>query len=459
MQKDFTLFVPLTKGFSPEGISKIVETNAKGESRTRYKLFGTASTTSLDRDGEVVTKHAMLDMAKQINAKKLPIFGNHQHDWENMLGYADTAELSQSGEELNIVITTDYEETNPKVNQLIGKLEGELPISLSIGGKVKDAKAEFHQGAGKDVNHIYRVGLLETSVVGIGANQDAFLSLAKYLKSKEEDDDMNVTKTAGQSGELSYGKMGETTPQAKCPFCGQPSELREVVEREAHYVCQACNTAFTVNVAGKTDPIPENQPSNKPGNTIDRQVQAPLGSSKSTKIDLSKNTESKGYTRYGATREERRDNDGGPLMAVDPNDGYPNYGRKPKLKGQGDTMDENENETAEKEQEVEETENKESDDEDAEYKRFVGHMKRFQKEIREKAEGMTTPPGDENADAKNTMGGSESTSPENQQKNAKGISMRKAFGENFGAETLMDQNQEIAFDGTFKSFRDSMMKK
>ena len=49
-----------------------------------------------------------------------------------MLGYANTA--YKKGDNLEIDILTDYVETNPKVMQLIGKVEGSMPIALSLVG-------------------------------------------------------------------------------------------------------------------------------------------------------------------------------------------------------------------------------------------------------------------------------------------------------------------------------------
>ncbi|KKK86698.1 hypothetical protein LCGC14_2760660, partial [marine sediment metagenome] len=136
---DFRFYLPIEKGAFPSGsYEKIVETTGSGETRTRYKIKGIASTTTLDRDNEIVSKLCLKKMEKQINSKKLPIFSNHSHDWEDMLAYTNSAVANEKQLEMNIL--TAYVETHPKVLQLIGDIDAGLPLALSIGGKVLDSR-------------------------------------------------------------------------------------------------------------------------------------------------------------------------------------------------------------------------------------------------------------------------------------------------------------------------------
>ena len=233
---------------------RLVET-VDGNTRTKYKLKGIASTTSLDRDNEKVSPDCLNKMALSIKSKKLPIFGNHEHNWENMIGYANEAEIQ--GNNLIINFETAYEETHPRVKQFVGSLQAGLPLMLSIGGKVKMARKE---GNGK-MGIIDEVDLLETSVVGIGANPDAFISLDQVAKAFKGDENMDIEteKSAGQSGELSYGKLGETTPHAQCPSCGKPGELRGTSEGGASvYHCHACGKAYSKDAEAKESATPIN---------------------------------------------------------------------------------------------------------------------------------------------------------------------------------------------------------
>lgn len=339
--QDFRVYIPINKGIVSKTHSQIVETAPTGEIKTRYRLQGIASTTALDRDSERVSKACMLDMARNIKAKRLPIFGNHQHEWENMLGYADDAEVLDGN--MLVKIVTDYVETNPKVSQLIGKLEADMPLGLSIGGKVKDSREVYEPSLGKNIKMIDRIDLLETSIVGIAANPEASLSLpdqiakslketetlvkyppagdladkgkeilhrvydeakkkgysderaakiawgavhrAGYKAANEEEIDMakefeDFLKSSGLIGISSYGKLGETTEEAMCPECGRPGELRRFEDGTAAYICNYDGTLFTREASTKLPAVPKNQPAKVPAKTIDQQAQEPLGRAK-----------------------------------------------------------------------------------------------------------------------------------------------------------------------------------
>lgn len=420
--QSFNVFLPLSKAVGNDKPYEVVsETNAKGIHLTRYKLKGIASTTSLDRDHEIVSAGCIKKMSEKIKLKKMPIFGNHDHSWENMLGYSNEGrELNNS---LEVEILTDYAETNPKVAMLIGKLDAGLPLGLSIGGKVLKNDEIYNSALGKNVRVIEDVELLETSIVGIGANPDAFLSLsqqiAKSLK-KEGEDKMELNKSAGQSGELSYGKLGETTPEARCPYCGKPSELRGSQSGTTLYFCQPCGTQFSVeNSKGASAPV--SQPENKPAPKVGEQTQPVLGE-KGAKLDVKKGESMEDDKKPEANESE----DKKPVDA------------KPK-------------------EEKGETEQGESPSEVG-YESFKANMSRYLKEVKEgviKAEGMTVAPGMENADSKNTVGGSGDAKPVHQKSGERYESMKKAFSENLGAEGIKLEKaaDESDADLSFKGFR------
>lgn len=450
------LYLPIQKGAFQTGVyEKISETDSVGNPRTRYKIWGTASTAALDKDNEIVSPICLKKMEAQINRKRLPIFGNHEHKWEDMIGY--TNEAVNKDDLLKIAILTDFVETNPKVNQLIGKLDANLPLMLSIGGKVTQDHSVKNKD-GKQSRVLDDVTLYETSVVGIGANPDAFLSLpeqiSKFMKQMEpgnlpkkakeilrrvyakarkegyskeraakiawgavnragyetgktlkEEVDLpanefvdeiiaEVEKSAGQLGMASYGKLGETTPESNCPRCGLPAELRMIDDRISHYHCGNCNLAFDVGLPTKqTTSIPYNNPVNPPVETIDRQTQSVLGR-KDAKLE-------------------------GDIMA--------------KKKKEGEAEAEARCKDAEAEGEAE-GEAEDETDAETEYKRFVSHMERYKKETT-KAEGVTTPPGGENANPKYNIGGSGGAATPVHAKSVQTFeSMKKHFSEEAGAE-------------------------
>lgn len=405
MQK-FNVYLPINKSFS-KGAAKLIETSADGSiQRTRYQISGIASTSCVDRDMEVMSKGCLLKMQDQINKKKLPIFGNHEHNWENMLGYADKAQMI--GDDLVITITTTYEDLNPKIHQLAGNLEAGLPLALSIGGKVLDSKDVFNQQAGKKIKVIEDVDLLETSIVGIGANQEAFLAsklslpeqIAKSLK--EEVAVTELEKAAGQAGMTSYGKLGETTPEANCPVCGRPAQLMDRDKDKANYVCSIDGTKFSVSVPTKANEATEAQQPVKPGaKPIDEQVQPVLG--KDVKIDKEEMTM--------ATKDAEA--------------------------------------TAEAKKEAP------CHSEDDEYKRFKELMARFKKEAEseaeaKKTEGIATPPGADNAKPQYSIGASKSLDTF--------MEVKKAFKDNVAVEGLVNQAKPSEeADLSFKSIRKNLL--
>lgn len=424
---DFKIYLPLEKGAFPSGsYEKIVETNSTGEPRTRFKIKGIASTTSLDRDNEIVSKICLKSMETQINQKKLPIFGNHNHDWENMLGYTNVA--IHKDNKLEIDILTDYVETNPKVLQMIGKVEGGMPLALSIGGKVVKSRPNKNK-EGVESKILDDVNLFETSIVGIGANQDAFLSLPDQItksmekkidlknkiravlkevkeNDKEElylsDEQINkivdiVEKNSGQLGMMDYGKLGETTLASNCPKCGKPADLRMVDNKSSHYQCSICDLHFDVKIPVKTmiaNPI--NNPVNSPFETIDSQRQSVPG-------------------LKSANQEKKGD-----LMDI--------------KKDESESEVETEEEVTEEVTETQKGCGKAEEEE--EYSKFVKFAKRAMKEGVFKAEGISTTPGGENAAPKNTIGGSGGAAAPVHQKSIQYESVKKAFVEEAGAEAF-----------------------
>ncbi len=439
---DFKIYLPIEKSaFATGAFEKIIETTSTGETRTRFKIKGIASTTTTDRDNEIVSQTCLKDMENQINNKKLPIFSNHEHGWEKMLGYTNVAKANEK--ELEIEILTDYVETNPMVMQLIGKVEGSMPIGLSIGGKVKTS---HDLKKGSDLRILDTVELYETSIVGIGANPDAFLSLPDQIvksitkkvnlqnkirnilkeRGKGElnlsEDKINeiievVEKNSGQLGMANYGKLGETTPESFCPKCGKPADLRMVENGISHYQCSIDDTPFSVKNPTKEmdgSSQPKANPVNEPFVPIDEQTQSVPG--------------------LKSIKEKK-----------------------------GDLM-EKEEETKAEEEVKKDAECKESgckteaEDEEKEYSKFLKFLKRAGSDGVIKMEGVTTVPGGENANPQNTMGGSGGAATPVHQKSAETAELTKAaFHEEAGAEALSTEKvgQEIKLD--FQSMRHKML--
>ena len=441
--QSFQVYIPIQKG-EPGKPYKITETMPSGETRTRYRLHGVASTTGLDRDSERVTRGCIEGMVGAIKAKKLPIFGNHQHDWENMLGYADNAEALNK--EMEIDILTAYVETHPKVGQLVSDLEAGLPLGLSVGGKVVEKDSAYEPALKKNITVIKKIGLLETSVVGIGSNEDAFLSLPDQIckslnsTSAKEASYLDNTKAAGQGVVLQQ-------PVQTCPECGKPAELRQLSNGGTVYFCPFDAILFEVIAQEKKIiAAPISQPAKLPLENIEQQQQKPLGGSK------------KGLNSSLHTKKAT----GGTFM---------------KKKKEGEEEEEDESSKQEGEEEEEETseekkkkkktakevaeEKPDKDEEEKSYKTFVKFMTRFKKEATKKTEGVDEEPGEENADPENTIGGSGGAGTVANSKSAKNFeTMKKAIKENVGAEGI-EKGKPSEKKGSleFKSFRDEQLKR
>ena len=142
-------------------------------------LTGIASTTSVDRDDEKMSQEALNMMVTDIKAAGVNLFGNHEHNWENTLGVINQAEVVNK--EIQIGVTLDDPQTNPKIPMLLNKLRKGIKLGLSVGGNVTSYKWEFDKIAGKKIKVLDEVKIYEVSVVGIPSNSESFLSLSQAI--------------------------------------------------------------------------------------------------------------------------------------------------------------------------------------------------------------------------------------------------------------------------------------
>lgn len=157
---DFQFYIPFQKG-------------------TDNSLIGIATTLALDRDEEKMSANALQDMEREIIAKGVNLFGNHEHSWENTLGVIKYAKIENG--KLGIKVDLDNEETNPKVRMLLEKLKKGINLGLSVGGSVTREREEYDKIAGKRVKVIDGVRLLEISVVGIPSNAESFVTIPQAM--------------------------------------------------------------------------------------------------------------------------------------------------------------------------------------------------------------------------------------------------------------------------------------
>jgi HK97 family phage prohead protease len=195
-QRQFNFYIPLTKS-KESGLT----------------IQGVASTISLDKDEEKMSFKALQMMNEQINSMAIPIFGNHEHNWENTLGVTKSSFLN--GNELNISVNLDDPQLNPKIPQLLKKLELGIPLGFSVGGTVTDFKWEMDKEIGKRVKVIDGVKLYEVSVVGIPSNSDSFISIPNAISKSLHSKGLNIKRTS-HICPLCFTQKGANT---QCQIC------------------------------------------------------------------------------------------------------------------------------------------------------------------------------------------------------------------------------------------------
>lgn len=160
--KDFNFVIPLKKNIGPDA-----------------DLIGIASTLSIDRDEERMSDKALSMMVNDIKRSGVNLFGNHEHNWENTLGFIKDADLIEN--QVKVKITLDEANTNPKVPMLLNKLKRGIKLGLSVGGTVTKDKWEYDKSVGKKVRILDEVKIYEVSVVGVPSNADAFVSIPNAI--------------------------------------------------------------------------------------------------------------------------------------------------------------------------------------------------------------------------------------------------------------------------------------
>jgi len=155
----------------------------KDESAGGMKYFvGTLSSTSIDLDGERLTKSA-LDMASKDLLLNTTVFFNHNHTGLGVGRIFKTDVVSEDGKHLLKIWVQPSKAAG--VQDIVTQVEEGILKCMSIGGKTLKREDVFDEGLDKKVGELQEVMALEASVVGIGANRDAMIeSIAKSYSLK-----------------------------------------------------------------------------------------------------------------------------------------------------------------------------------------------------------------------------------------------------------------------------------
>jgi len=166
----------------------ILKTEEK--SSGEFYIEGYASTSDLDRQGEIITLDALKDTAKNLVEVNSTVFYGHEYDLSNAIGRIVDATVDDTGLLIKIYISSWAKELRTKVREgIISK--------FSIGGRViQDSEYSWEEAVKRgfikeDLPKLYdkirvieKIELFEVSLVGVPANPQAQLisSISKALE-------------------------------------------------------------------------------------------------------------------------------------------------------------------------------------------------------------------------------------------------------------------------------------
>ena len=147
-------------------------------------LEGIASTTSIDEDGDYMTKSCLEDMKRQ--AIGLSVLKEHGRTLDDIIGKVISIPESDSDKfKIRFKILPKFK------NYIMDFLDNDINLGLSIGARAKDYEPnEDSDGYGWKVN---KAKLYEISLIPLPANWDSFGSV-KVSKELSNSDDMIVAK-------------------------------------------------------------------------------------------------------------------------------------------------------------------------------------------------------------------------------------------------------------------------
>jgi HK97 family phage prohead protease len=159
-------------------------------------VTGTTSSTIRDLHGDEMTTDALKSMADTAK-QNMTIWLNHNYNVpEDLFGSVTDARIVKrldeaSGEEvydLDIDIKVCPEDENPEALRTYKAIKRGVRLGLSIGARVEQASKKKDKDTSAETYVIERIRLLESSVVGIPANQRSYLQNAvKSLRARGEE--------------------------------------------------------------------------------------------------------------------------------------------------------------------------------------------------------------------------------------------------------------------------------
>ena len=168
-------------------------------------VVGTTSSTIRDLHGDEMTLSALKSM-EETAKNNMTVFLNHNYNVpDDIFGSVTDARIvkrfdDETGAEvydLDVDVRVVGEDENPLAMKTYRAIKRGVKLGLSIGARVDKVSKKKGDG-GEDTYVIESVRLLETSVVGIPANQRSYLQNAlKSLKQAEQAGEIEVSEKAG----------------------------------------------------------------------------------------------------------------------------------------------------------------------------------------------------------------------------------------------------------------------
>jgi len=175
-------------------------------------VTGTTSSTIRDLHGDEMALSALKSM-EDTAKNNMTVFLNHNYNVpDDLFGSVTDArivkrydeESSQDVYDLDVDVRVVGEDENPLAMKTYRAIKRGVKLGLSIGARV-DKVSKKKSKDGEETYVIESVKLLETSVVGIPANQRSYLQNAlKSLKQAEQDGELEIVEKATPEG-LSKG--------------------------------------------------------------------------------------------------------------------------------------------------------------------------------------------------------------------------------------------------------------
>jgi len=234
---------------------------------------GVASSTSLDRQQERMTPHAIEKMSSQNNIDLLP---SHSADALEELGSVEDTWVDND----QFRIAGRLDKSSPAAKRLFDRVAAGKTYGLSVGGRVTKAFWEFDDEVGKSIRHIDDVVLDHVAVcrTEAAANPDTYLSvLAKAAEAVAEpecdaDEDLlirigkaavQVAKNAWPFGKTTESPVDEDIPEDQDPTTetDEIDELREQLDEVRKTLAELRTTTSGDNIndhttAGKSQNLP-----------------------------------------------------------------------------------------------------------------------------------------------------------------------------------------------------------